>query len=288
MKLPGFISKKLVLIGVAALALVIIASACAYFFLKKTPEVPTAPEPTMQADIEKSSSKEDSAEVKEKTDQPTAPKEHHPASDASESNKKQIESQPTQKKEFSDVLMPKRDFLTIIVCDLGLNEELTELAITELPAEVVLAFTPYAKLLNRWFHPAKQVGHQLLIQLHNEQDLSDFNILSYYDGVMLMPQMPPVEDKKILEEFLHDTKIKRLLVLDHRLLFHNPLKKHALQKNIPVINTDYSIAMPVVMDGEIDILSLKGIVVVDVQLVPYLIEILQKHPHAELKKLEAK
>lgn len=58
--------------------------------------------------------------------------------------------------------------VAIIVGGLGLNSGLTERAIDELPAEISLAFAPYAKDLEFWTRKARKAGHEILIELPME------------------------------------------------------------------------------------------------------------------------
>ena len=58
--------------------------------------------------------------------------------------------------------------IAIIIGGLGLNASLTERAIDELPAEVSLAFAPYAKDLKFWTKKAREAGHEVLIELPME------------------------------------------------------------------------------------------------------------------------
>lgn len=58
--------------------------------------------------------------------------------------------------------------VAIIVGGLGLNPALTERAIDELPAEVTLAFAPYARDLAYWAERARASGHEIMIELPME------------------------------------------------------------------------------------------------------------------------
>lgn len=66
---------------------------------------------------------------------------------------------------FTDDGKPK---VAIIVGGLGLNRELTARAIEELPAEVTLAFAPYARGLEEWSAAARADGHEVMIELPME------------------------------------------------------------------------------------------------------------------------
>lgn len=58
--------------------------------------------------------------------------------------------------------------VALIVGGLGLNPALTERAIEELPAEVTLAFAPYAKDLAYWTQRAREAGHEIMVELPME------------------------------------------------------------------------------------------------------------------------
>ncbi|MEE2691398.1 MAG: divergent polysaccharide deacetylase family protein [Pseudomonadota bacterium] len=61
-----------------------------------------------------------------------------------------------------------KPIVALIVGGLGLNADLTERAITELPPEVTLAFAPYAKDLDYWTKRARDAGHELMVELPME------------------------------------------------------------------------------------------------------------------------
>ena len=53
----------------------------------------------------------------------------------------------------------------MVVTDLGLDLTTTEMAISRLPADVTLAFSPYALELARWIKMSRDTGHEVLIVL---------------------------------------------------------------------------------------------------------------------------
>lgn len=67
-----------------------------------------------------------------------------------------------------DTDKPGESTLALIVGGLGLNPDLTERAIDELPAAVTLAFAPYAKDLDLWTRKARQKGHEVMLELPME------------------------------------------------------------------------------------------------------------------------
>lgn len=58
--------------------------------------------------------------------------------------------------------------VALVVAGLGLNAELTERAINELPPEVTLAFAPYARDLDYWTKRARDAGHEIVLELPME------------------------------------------------------------------------------------------------------------------------
>lgn len=55
--------------------------------------------------------------------------------------------------------------IAVIVAGLGLGKAVTEAAITRLPADVTLSFSPYAKNLDEWLKRARAAGHEVLLDL---------------------------------------------------------------------------------------------------------------------------
>lgn len=63
-----------------------------------------------------------------------------------------------------------RPRLSVIVAGLGLDRDATEAAITKLPADVTLAFSPYAGNLESWIRKAREAGHEVLLMLPAETE----------------------------------------------------------------------------------------------------------------------
>jgi polysaccharide deacetylase 2 family uncharacterized protein YibQ len=63
---------------------------------------------------------------------------------------------------------PERGRLAVVVMDLGLETAATDAAITRLPPEVTLAFSPYAYNLDAWMKKARDSGHEVLLGLPAE------------------------------------------------------------------------------------------------------------------------
>lgn len=55
--------------------------------------------------------------------------------------------------------------IAVIVSGLGLAKAVTEAAITRLPADITLSFSPYAKDLDAWLKRARAAGHEVLLDL---------------------------------------------------------------------------------------------------------------------------
>jgi polysaccharide deacetylase 2 family uncharacterized protein YibQ len=55
--------------------------------------------------------------------------------------------------------------IAVMVVGLGLDRESTEIAITKLPAEVTLVFSPYAGGLDKWLKKARDFGHEVMMAL---------------------------------------------------------------------------------------------------------------------------
>lgn len=58
--------------------------------------------------------------------------------------------------------------IALTISGLGLNEKLTLQAINELPANISLSFSPYAKDLEAWFAKAKKAGHEVWLDIPME------------------------------------------------------------------------------------------------------------------------
>lgn len=55
--------------------------------------------------------------------------------------------------------------VAVVVGGLGLSKMVTEAAISRLPADVTLAFSPYARDLDAWLKRARAAGHEVLLEL---------------------------------------------------------------------------------------------------------------------------
>jgi uncharacterized protein len=59
--------------------------------------------------------------------------------------------------------------VAVVVMDMGLDKAATEAAIAKLPADVTLAFNPYAQGLDKWIKKARDFGHEVLMVLPADQ-----------------------------------------------------------------------------------------------------------------------
>ena len=86
--------------------------------------------------------------------------------------------------------------VSLIVGGLGLNKALTERAIDDLPAEISLAFAPYAKDLDFWTEKARNAGHEVLIELPMENYSGDPTALG---AAGLLTSRTPAENLQRLD-----------------------------------------------------------------------------------------
>ncbi|HLN25242.1 MAG TPA: divergent polysaccharide deacetylase family protein [Patescibacteria group bacterium] len=90
----------------------------------------------------------------------------------------------------------------VVVVGLGLSKEATEAAITKLPPEVSLSFSPYTGNLDNWIKRARASGHEVLIDLPMEPPnfpMRDAGPLS------LLSHQSPADAIKALEAILGKT-----------------------------------------------------------------------------------
>ncbi len=172
--------------------------------------------------------------------------------------------------------------LTLLVTGLGLNESLTERAIAELPKEIALSFSAYATMINQWTSLAKAAGHQIFIELGSEKDLNNTGILAYFDGVLLIPEKPPVTDPKILENFVYSLGVRKKMILEGRLFPKDLLALEAQKQKAPFRKIQYSLSEASLFEGKQDIFELKGIVTFPVSFLNYLIDMLKAQKNLSL------
>lgn len=68
----------------------------------------------------------------------------------------------------NNVLASDSPKVAIVLGGMGLNRQLTDQAIRELPGEITLAFAPYGKKLQRQVNKAREHGHEVMLQLPME------------------------------------------------------------------------------------------------------------------------
>lgn len=73
-------------------------------------------------------------------------------------------------KEYAHPLVPPdgKPVVAVIIDGVGLDRDATQAAIERLPAEITLAFSPYAAGLDRSVKAARQAGHEVMISLPTE------------------------------------------------------------------------------------------------------------------------
>lgn len=89
--------------------------------------------------------------------------------------------------------------ISVIVGGLGLNSAYTQAAIDQLPADVTLAFVPYARDLQSWINRARADGHEVLLELPMEP----FDYPNNDPGPhTLLAEASPADNKQKLEWLL--------------------------------------------------------------------------------------
>ncbi|WP_155992476.1 divergent polysaccharide deacetylase family protein [Fodinicurvata fenggangensis] len=63
-----------------------------------------------------------------------------------------------------------KPMIAIVITGLGLSEGATEAAIRQLPAEITLSFSPYARRIDEWIALARSQGHEVLLDLPMEPE----------------------------------------------------------------------------------------------------------------------
>lgn len=272
--LPSFLTKKILIMGGAAALVLILGSLSGYFFLKHKLERDHAASHVHSHEAVKEDAHEGEHEDKKiLSEEEILEKE--------ESLKPMIEISPD-----ALCVTPAMNFLTIIVTDLGLSENITDMAIRDLPREVVLSFSPYTKMINQWSLPAKTSGHQMLMQLHSEKSLEDLDLLTYFDGVLLMPVEEAEKSPFQLDNFILTLQEKEKIILDGRLIMESALDKQALKNKTPIIKINGQITADNIVLDKAKCLEQKGFIMVDAALVPYLVEQFEKHPDIKLSPLK--
>lgn len=77
---------------------------------------------------------------------------------------------PWQENARAVTLPPDQPVIAVVITGLGLSADATKAAITLLPPEVTLSFTPYSKRLKDWIAMARVFGHEVMLDLPMEAD----------------------------------------------------------------------------------------------------------------------
>ena len=89
-----------------------------------------------------------------------------------------------------------RPRVALVIYGLGLDPRTTDLAIESLPAEITLAFSPYADNLQAWVDKARAHGHEVMLETPMEPiDYPDNDPGPY----TLLAQAPPADTAKKME-----------------------------------------------------------------------------------------
>ena len=88
--------------------------------------------------------------------------------------------------------------LAVVVVGLGLSKEATEAAISKLPPEISLSFSPYAANLDGWIKKARNSGHEVLLDLPLEppnfplRDAGPLSVLSHQGAAEAVEQLETI------------------------------------------------------------------------------------------------
>jgi polysaccharide deacetylase 2 family uncharacterized protein YibQ len=153
--------------------------------------------------------------------------------------------------------------IAIVMTQLGLSPQLTQQAITELPAPVTLGFAPYARSLADWIRQARDNGHEVIIGLpmepsdyprndpgpnglmlanSAEENTKRLNwVLSRatgYVGVFNFMGSRFTADKRALQPVLQQLKGRGLMLLDMRATPYSVMGTTAKELGIPYTAID--------------------------------------------------
>ncbi|GAB4233715.1 MAG: divergent polysaccharide deacetylase family protein [Methyloligellaceae bacterium] len=105
----------------------------------------------------------------------------------------EVYARPTRVAALPEQGEPAR--IAILITGLGLSEQITTEAITKLPPEISLAFSPYGSNLQSWVRQARGAGHEVMLQL----PLEPFDYPDNDPGPQtLLTSLSPEENKKRL------------------------------------------------------------------------------------------
>jgi polysaccharide deacetylase 2 family uncharacterized protein YibQ len=153
----------------------------------------------------------------------------------------------------------KRPRLAILVADLGLSREVTEAAVSRLPANVTLAFDVQSPVTAAWCGRARQAGHEtfisvpmepfdfprsdpgphtLLSSLTNSQNLEKLNWAlrrcTGYVGITTMTGSRYTTDSGKLGVVMDTLRQRGLMVLDAHVAPHSAMTEMAHNTHVPV------------------------------------------------------
>lgn len=169
--------------------------------------------------------------------------------------------------------------LTLIITGLGLDTDYTEKAMYELPKAVVLSFSNYTKMISQRALPARDAGHEILLELGSEEDIEQINVLSYFDGVLLLPYLNPFNTVRSIENFIHYVKDKKKYVVEGRLFSYTLLKEKAMEMHYRIYPVSLALyTFDVFSDDTHDVFKKPGIVMCPAFFVPFLIDYFQSNP----------
>lgn len=69
---------------------------------------------------------------------------------------------------ISDAATNNRPKIAIIVTGIGLNSKFSDLAITQLPGQIDLGFSPYGRKLQNWMDKSREYGHEGFLMIPTE------------------------------------------------------------------------------------------------------------------------
>ncbi|MBV1886497.1 MAG: divergent polysaccharide deacetylase family protein, partial [Parvibaculaceae bacterium] len=158
-----------------------------------------------------------------------------------------------------DPLSKDRPIVALIIGGMGISENSTNYAITQLPPAVTLAFAPYGNGLQRWMDRARARGHETLIELPMEpfdypnNDPGPYTLLSKsepaknidrlhwlltrgsgYVGVTNYQGARFVTDAKALEPIFTDLQERGLMYVDHPSVRRSKTQEMALAVDMPL------------------------------------------------------
>ncbi len=155
--------------------------------------------------------------------------------------------------------------VVLIVGGLGISQTGTQKAIESLPEDVTLAFAPYGSSLERWVTKAREIGHEVLLQIplepqdyptvdpgehtlrvdggaQNRRDLHwVLGRMTSYAGVMNHMGGRFLEDERVLVPFLGEIGERGLFYLDDGSVPQSLAATIGAALKVPVVTTDLTL-----------------------------------------------